>query len=57
MEDFECTPEMKQYTDTFVKTIENIKRRHDPVVTTVGKFGKRAGDKREIKIDAFKPIR
>ncbi|KAL1935077.1 hypothetical protein VTP01DRAFT_4217 [Rhizomucor pusillus] len=35
MEDFECTPEMKQYTDTFVKTIENIKRRHDPVVTTV----------------------
>ena len=26
---------MTTYTDTFVKTIENIKRRHDPVVTTV----------------------
>ncbi|KAI9469335.1 mitochondrial branched-chain alpha-ketoacid dehydrogenase kinase-domain-containing protein [Zychaea mexicana] len=33
--DLACSPEMTTYTDTFVKTIETIKRRHDPVVTTV----------------------
>ncbi|ORY93379.1 mitochondrial pyruvate dehydrogenase [Syncephalastrum racemosum] len=35
MEEVEVSPEMTTYTDSFVKTIENIKRRHDPVVTTV----------------------
>ncbi|KAI8145966.1 mitochondrial branched-chain alpha-ketoacid dehydrogenase kinase-domain-containing protein [Fennellomyces sp. T-0311] len=35
IDDLQCSPEMTTYTDTFVKTIENIKRRHDPVVTTV----------------------
>ena len=35
IDELACTPEMTTYTDTFVKTIENIKRRHDPVVTTV----------------------
>ncbi|KAI9314339.1 alpha-ketoacid dehydrogenase kinase [Dichotomocladium elegans] len=38
VDDLECTPEMLQYTDSFVRTIEAIKRRHDPVVTTVGKY-------------------
>lgn len=37
MEEVKCTPEMLDYTETFVRTIEAIKRRHDPVVTTVGK--------------------
>lgn len=37
MEEVKCTPEMLEYTETFVRTIEAIKRRHDPVVTTVGK--------------------
>ncbi|KAJ8657901.1 hypothetical protein O0I10_006429 [Lichtheimia ornata] len=35
MEEVKCTPEMLDYTETFVRTIEAIKRRHDPVVTTV----------------------
>ncbi|KAI9312254.1 mitochondrial pyruvate dehydrogenase [Dichotomocladium elegans] len=35
LEDVQCTPEMLKYTETFVRTIEGIKRRHDPVVTTV----------------------
>lgn len=38
MEEVKCTPEMLDYTETFVRTIEAIKRRHDPVVTTVGKL-------------------
>ncbi|KAG0190930.1 hypothetical protein DFQ28_001231 [Apophysomyces sp. BC1034] len=35
MDDVECSPEILTYTDNFVKTIEGIKRRHDPVVTTI----------------------
>ncbi|KAF7723405.1 hypothetical protein EC973_002049 [Apophysomyces ossiformis] len=35
MDALECPPEMLAYTDEFVKTIEGIKRRHDPVVTTI----------------------
>ncbi|CAO3632825.1 unnamed protein product [Cunninghamella echinulata] len=31
----ECTPEMIKYTEDFVKTVEGIKTRHDPVVTTM----------------------
>lgn len=31
----ECSPEIIEYTDQFVKTIERVKRRHDPVVTTM----------------------
>lgn len=31
----DCSPEIVEYNKTFVKTIERIKRRHDPVVTTV----------------------
>ncbi|CEG69781.1 Putative Pyruvate dehydrogenase kinase [Rhizopus microsporus] len=33
--DVECSPEIIEYTDQFVKTIERVKRRHDPVVTTM----------------------
>ncbi|KAL0072962.1 hypothetical protein F4703DRAFT_1867245 [Phycomyces blakesleeanus] len=35
VEDIRCSPEVLTYTDSFVKTIEGVKRRHDPVVTTV----------------------
>ncbi|KAG1444718.1 hypothetical protein G6F55_012232 [Rhizopus delemar] len=35
LDDVECSPEIIEYTDQFVKTIERVKRRHDPVVTTV----------------------
>lgn len=35
MGNIECTPEMIMYTEEFVKTIERIKQRHDPVVTTM----------------------
>ncbi|KAI9021678.1 hypothetical protein CLU79DRAFT_752777 [Phycomyces nitens] len=35
VEDISCSPEVLTYTDNFVKTIEGVKRRHDPVVTTV----------------------
>ncbi|EIE82940.1 [Pyruvate dehydrogenase [lipoamide]] kinase [Rhizopus delemar RA 99-880] len=31
----ECTPAMLTYTDNLVQTIEEVKRRHDPVVTTI----------------------
>ncbi|KAI8984283.1 mitochondrial branched-chain alpha-ketoacid dehydrogenase kinase-domain-containing protein [Mycotypha africana] len=31
----ECPPEIAEYTNKFVRTIEAIKRRHDPVVTTI----------------------
>ncbi|KAK4511733.1 uncharacterized protein ATC70_007277 [Mucor velutinosus] len=34
-ENIKCTPPILSYTDSFVKAIENIKRRHDPVVTTM----------------------
>ncbi|RUP51176.1 branched-chain alpha-ketoacid dehydrogenase kinase [Jimgerdemannia flammicorona] len=33
--DFDYPPEVVNYNERFVKTIEMIKRRHDPVVTTV----------------------
>ncbi|KAI8880344.1 alpha-ketoacid dehydrogenase kinase [Backusella circina FSU 941] len=33
--DVDCTPEIIDYNSHFVKTIERVKRRHDPVVTTV----------------------
>ncbi|RUS20005.1 mitochondrial branched-chain alpha-ketoacid dehydrogenase kinase-domain-containing protein [Endogone sp. FLAS-F59071] len=35
VDDFDYPPEVIKYNEQFVKTIENIKRRHDPVVTTV----------------------
>ena len=38
VEEIDCSPEVITYTDNFVKAIETIKTRHDPVVTTVGKF-------------------
>ncbi|SAM09861.1 hypothetical protein [Absidia glauca] len=31
----QCTPEMTMYTEEMVRTIEGIKQRHDPVVTTM----------------------
>ncbi|KAI9354022.1 hypothetical protein BD770DRAFT_392932 [Pilaira anomala] len=34
-ENIECTPPILSYTESFVKTIEGVKRRHDPVVTTM----------------------
>ncbi|KAI9472275.1 MAG: hypothetical protein EXX96DRAFT_583492 [Benjaminiella poitrasii] len=34
-ENIECTPSIVAYADAFVRTIEGIKRRHDPVVTTM----------------------
>jgi pyruvate dehydrogenase kinase 2/3/4 len=30
----DCSSEIRDYTSTFVKTIERVKKRHDPVVTT-----------------------
>jgi len=35
VEDVEVPPEIVEYNKDFVKVIENIKRRHDPVVTTI----------------------
>lgn len=35
--EFDWPPEVLRYNEQFVKRIEAIKRRHDPVVTTVGK--------------------
>ncbi|KAI8391523.1 mitochondrial pyruvate dehydrogenase [Radiomyces spectabilis] len=35
MDEGDCPPEFATYNDLFVKSIETIKRRHDPVVTTV----------------------
>ncbi|CAO3651435.1 unnamed protein product [Cunninghamella blakesleeana] len=35
LESFHCPPEITTYNKQFVSTIEKIKRRHDPVVTTV----------------------
>ncbi|CEG71173.1 Putative [Pyruvate dehydrogenase [lipoamide]] kinase [Rhizopus microsporus] len=34
-ESIECTPSMLAYVDKLVRTIEEVKRRHDPVVTTM----------------------
>ncbi|CAO3624008.1 unnamed protein product [Mucor hiemalis] len=34
-ENIDCTPPILSYNDAFVKTIEGVKRRHDPVVTTM----------------------
>ncbi|KAG2214662.1 hypothetical protein INT46_005679 [Mucor plumbeus] len=34
-ENIKCTPPILSYTDAFVKAIEGVKRRHDPVVTTM----------------------
>ncbi|KAI8376461.1 mitochondrial branched-chain alpha-ketoacid dehydrogenase kinase-domain-containing protein [Radiomyces spectabilis] len=33
--DIQCSPDIITYTEDFVKAIETIKRRHDPVVTTM----------------------
>lgn len=38
VEEIDCSPEVLTYTENFVKTIEQIKQRHDPVVMTVGKW-------------------
>ncbi|ORX61316.1 hypothetical protein DM01DRAFT_1361244 [Hesseltinella vesiculosa] len=35
LEAFHCPPEINTYNQEFVKAIEIIKRRHDPVVTTI----------------------
>ncbi|RCH89230.1 hypothetical protein CU098_008819 [Rhizopus stolonifer] len=35
IENVECPPSILSYTDAFVRTIEGVKRRHDPVVTTM----------------------
>ncbi|KAF7722316.1 hypothetical protein EC973_003440 [Apophysomyces ossiformis] len=35
IDEVDFPPEINEYTSTFVKTIEAIKRRHDPVVTTM----------------------
>ncbi|ORZ06658.1 mitochondrial pyruvate dehydrogenase [Absidia repens] len=35
LETFKCPPEIEEYNQSFTRTIEAIKRRHDPVVTTV----------------------
>ncbi|KAL1929908.1 hypothetical protein VTP01DRAFT_1062 [Rhizomucor pusillus] len=35
VEEIDCSPEVLTYTENFVKAIEAIKQRHDPVVTTV----------------------
>ncbi|CAG8566938.1 15079_t:CDS:10, partial [Acaulospora colombiana] len=37
VEDMNWPPEVRVYNERFTKLIENIKKRHDPVVTTVGK--------------------
>ncbi|KAI9029648.1 mitochondrial pyruvate dehydrogenase [Phycomyces nitens] len=37
IDEVDCSPEMVDYTASFVKTIECIKRRHDPVVTTMAR--------------------
>lgn len=37
--DGEWPAEMFTYNEKFTKMIEAVKRRHDPVVTTVGKSG------------------
>jgi pyruvate dehydrogenase kinase 2/3/4 len=38
LENIDCSPAILTYTDSFVKAIEGIKQRHDPVVTTMGKW-------------------
>ena len=35
IDEIECSPEIVNYTSEFVKTIERVKKRHDPVVTTI----------------------
>lgn len=35
IDQIDCPPEIVNYTSEFVKTIERVKRRHDPVVTTI----------------------
>ncbi|CAG8591567.1 3474_t:CDS:10, partial [Paraglomus occultum] len=37
LDGFDWPPEIYTYNEKFTKLIENIKRRHDPVVTTMGK--------------------
>lgn len=38
MDGVEWPAEVNTYNEKFTKMIEAVKRRHDPVVTTVGKF-------------------
>jgi len=42
MDGLEWPAEMHTYNEKFTKMIEAVKRRHDPVVTTVGRFKNRA---------------
>lgn len=42
MDGAEWPAEMHSYNERFTKMIESVKRRHDPVVTTVGKSSERA---------------
>ncbi|KAI8994673.1 mitochondrial branched-chain alpha-ketoacid dehydrogenase kinase-domain-containing protein [Pilobolus umbonatus] len=35
VDDFDCSSDIRDYTKSFVKTIERVKKRHDPVVTTI----------------------
>jgi pyruvate dehydrogenase kinase 2/3/4 len=44
MDGAEWPAEMHKYNEKFTKMIEAVKRRHDPVVTTVGKSGTGAED-------------
>lgn len=41
MDGQEWPVEMHSYNERFTKMIEAVKRRHDPVVTTVGRFKKK----------------
>jgi pyruvate dehydrogenase kinase 2/3/4 len=41
MDGQEWPAEMHSYNERFTKMIEAVKRRHDPVVTTVGRFIKK----------------
>ncbi|KAK9717452.1 [Pyruvate dehydrogenase (acetyl-transferring)] kinase isozyme 2 [Basidiobolus ranarum] len=38
VEDIEFPPEIVEYNDAFCRLIEGVKRRHDPVVTTIGTY-------------------
>ena len=38
MDGAEWPAEMHSYNERFTKMIEAVKRRHDPVVTTVGEY-------------------
>ncbi|KAG0178015.1 hypothetical protein DFQ29_004035 [Apophysomyces sp. BC1021] len=48
IDEVDFPPEINEYTSTFVRTIEAIKRRHDPVVTTMGKSNSGGNSSRGI---------